>query len=206
VVKAADTAFLVRELRKRKDGTVLFICDSMTLPEVIRQLGGPVLPADAGGFDNLFVLTITGGETSCLHLHYGQRAYAVTSGGKGSLMEIDFVRSGGLAGMLTQVEGKVVFNGSSAQVNSPSSGYTRKLDPQEIATLQSAAESAARQQTTGGPGALRDAYQYEIHITANDGKTYHVTEHGESAGTPTSALAEWVRQECERIWEYRTQK
>ena len=38
MVKAADTAFLVRELRKRKDGTVLFICDSMTLPEVIRQL------------------------------------------------------------------------------------------------------------------------------------------------------------------------
>jgi hypothetical protein len=154
----------------------------------------------------LFLLTIAGGQASCLYSRHGQSAHTATSGGKESVMEIDFVRSGGLAGMLTQVEGKVVFNGSSAQVTSPSSGDTRKLDPQEVTTLQSAAELAAKQQTTGGPGVLRDAYQYEIRITGNDGRTYQVTEHGESTGTPTSALAEWVRQECERIWEHRTQK
>ncbi len=121
-------------------------------------------------------------------------------------MEINFTRSGGFAGMLTQIEGKVVFSGGNAQVSSGSSGYARKLSPQEAAILRSGAEAAAKQQITSSPGAVRDGYQYDIRVTTDDGKTRQVTEHGESADAPMSALAEWVRKECDKIWEHRTQK
>jgi hypothetical protein len=126
---------------------------------------------------------------------------------KESIMEINFMRSGGFAGMLTQIEGKVVFDDNSAQVTSNPSGYMRKLNQQETAALRSAAEAVAKQQTSANdPGPMRDAYQYDIRVTTNDKKTYEITEHGESANPSVHSLTDWVRKECDKIWEYRTQK
>ena len=115
-------------------------------------------------------------------------------------MELEFVRSGGFAGMATQVEGKVTLDGTAGQVTS-SSGYNRKLTSEEAAKLQSMADAALSQSAgPSGPGELRDGYQYDLTITTGDGKKRSIVTHGDSGVT---GIFSWVRTECENIWKFR---
>ncbi|HLL77355.1 MAG TPA: phosphoglycerate mutase family protein, partial [Pyrinomonadaceae bacterium] len=67
----------IRELTKRVEahagGAVLIVGHSNSVPEVIRALGGDVVPKiDEGSFDDLFVVTVYGdGRAKVAHLKYG---------------------------------------------------------------------------------------------------------------------------------------
>jgi phosphohistidine phosphatase SixA len=67
----------VRELTKRVEshagGAVLIIGHSNSVPDVIRMLGGDVVPKiDESKFDDLFVVTVYGGgRAKVVHLKYG---------------------------------------------------------------------------------------------------------------------------------------
>ncbi|MES1258639.1 MAG: hypothetical protein ABUS51_09415 [Acidobacteriota bacterium] len=116
-------------------------------------------------------------------------------------MELEFARSGGFAGMATQVAGNVTLHGSAGQVTGPA-GYHRKLNPEETAKLLSLANAALKQpDSPGGSGDLRDGYQYDITVITGDGKKHAIVTHGDAAVT---GIFGWVRTECENIWKFRT--
>jgi hypothetical protein len=50
---------------------------------------------------------------------------------------------------------------------------------------------------------MRDAYQYDIRITRDDGTRQEFVIHGESAPA-LSGVLDWIRGECDRIWAYKT--
>jgi hypothetical protein len=123
-------------------------------------------------------------------------------------MQIKFVRSGGIAGAATNVEGVVKFGDDGVQVNSDVAKYDRKLPAEEAEQLRSAADAASRATAKGAagaePSAIRDGYQYEITILTNDGKTHGLTLDGEGGISPEIAnLGNWVRQETQKIWSHK---
>jgi hypothetical protein len=119
-------------------------------------------------------------------------------------MELTFSRSGGFAALPLGIGGKVTFQGKVARVTSEG-GYQRDLTPDEIRTLQTAAANLPEKQSAGGPGQLRDAYQYDIRITRDDGRTQELVAHGESSAEMDGIL-DWVRSECDRIWAHKTRQ
>ena len=124
-------------------------------------------------------------------------------------MQIAFVRSGGFAGMATRVEGAVQFDEHGARVSSGAAGYARDLAPEEAQKLRAAADPqgfANAGSQPAGPGALRDAFQYDITVTTKDGKTHKLTQHGDPTVPGPNALLEWVKQEADRIWTHRLEK
>jgi phosphohistidine phosphatase SixA len=73
-VEARATADLVKQLRARPAGQVIFIAGhNNTVPEIIAALGGPQLPIiPETEYDNLFVLTVNGdGTARLLKMKYG---------------------------------------------------------------------------------------------------------------------------------------
>lgn len=73
-VEAAKTAELVKQLRSRKPGEVIFIAGhNNSVPEIIAALGGPKLPIiPESEFDNLYILTVqSDGSAKLLKLKYG---------------------------------------------------------------------------------------------------------------------------------------
>jgi len=67
----ASTERLARELAAR-DGTVLVVGHSNTVPAAIAALGGPRLEIDDKTFDDLFVVTLVDGKfAGFAHLKYG---------------------------------------------------------------------------------------------------------------------------------------
>jgi phosphohistidine phosphatase SixA len=73
-VEAGKTADLVKQLRSRKSGEVIFIAGhNNSVPEIIAALGGPKLPIiPETEFDNLYILTVAGdGSAKLLKLKYG---------------------------------------------------------------------------------------------------------------------------------------
>jgi broad specificity phosphatase PhoE len=73
-VEAAKTAELVKQLRARKSGEVIFIAGhNNSVPEIIAALGGPQMPIiPETEFDNLYILTIqSDGSAKLLKLKYG---------------------------------------------------------------------------------------------------------------------------------------
>jgi phosphohistidine phosphatase SixA len=200
IVKAADEVGLVQALR-HGHGSVLVVGHSDTIPAVIAALGGPPVTMGEMDFGNLFVLALMEPGPGILHLRYGQAALAAgVSGGKAQVMEIDFLRSGGFAGAATQVDGKVVLSNGGGEVTS-GSGYRRQLSGGEASILSSGA-AAAQQSPPNGPGAVRDGYQYDIHIRSGDAQSRSVTLYGEAS----AKIAGWIAEECQRIWDYRAQK
>jgi hypothetical protein len=133
---------------------------------------------------------------------------------KGNLvMQIQFVRAGGFAGPATRVAGTLTLEDAAAHVASEGSGYHRDLPASEADPLRTAARLAKLETTQGAPASspfVPDAYEYRIAITAEDGKTYTFTVHGEGASpqanrlAPNAAqLAHWIQQETQSIWQYR---
>jgi phosphohistidine phosphatase SixA len=73
-VEAKKTAELVKEIRSRNTGQVIFIAGhNNTVPEIIAALGGPQLPIiPEEEFDNLYILTVlSDGSAKLLKMKYG---------------------------------------------------------------------------------------------------------------------------------------
>jgi hypothetical protein len=123
-------------------------------------------------------------------------------------MQIKFVRSGGLAAMPgLNVEGRL------ATVSSEAVKYRRDLTGPEAEQLRTAADpvaiSRAKSALASRPSAARDAYQYEITIATEDGKTHKVTLNA-AGGQELSQMApglgqlvQWIDQESQRIKAHR---
>ncbi len=206
-VMSAETDSLVAKLRAVEQGTVLVIGHSNTVPALILRLGGPRVAIPEQEFDDLFVLTITHNQTSYLKLHYGQMSQGVTAQNKKEpKMELSFVRSGGLAGAMTQVEGKVIVSSGGTEVTSDAVGYKRTLKAEETTMLESAVKASTNQTASPDAQLVRDGYQYEIRVTDNDGKTRELTRQGESSSRNGDSLLDWVSKECSKIWEFRISK
>jgi len=72
-VEAKNTADLVKQIRARKAGEVIFIAGlNNTVPEIIAALGGPKLPIiPETEYDNLYILTVlSDGSAKVLKLKY----------------------------------------------------------------------------------------------------------------------------------------
>ncbi len=73
-VEAKNTAELVKQIRARNTGQVIFIAGhNNSVPEIIAAMGGPQLPIiPETEFDNLYILTVhTDGSAKLLKLKYG---------------------------------------------------------------------------------------------------------------------------------------
>ncbi len=78
-VEAAKTSELVKQIRARNAGQVIFIAGhNNSVPEIIAALGGPQLPIiPEGEFDNLYILTVqSDGSAKLLKMKYGSPAIA----------------------------------------------------------------------------------------------------------------------------------
>jgi len=75
-VEAKETSELVKQIRSRNAGQVIFIAGhNNSVPEIIAALGGPQLPIiPEAEFDNLYILTIQGdGSARLLKMKYGSQ-------------------------------------------------------------------------------------------------------------------------------------
>jgi hypothetical protein len=126
---------------------------------------------------------------------------------KGSnVVQIKFVRSGGMAGRATRVEGAVTFNTDGAIVISDDGKYHRNLPLAQAEQLRSAAGAAVDVgKTEKKPSPVRDAFSYLVTIVTEDGKTHQITLDN-SAGPKASGLSDWVQMETQKIWEHRIGK
>ena len=73
-VEAKKTTDLVKQIRARNTGQVIFIAGhNNSVPEIIAALGGPQLPIiPETEYDNLYILTVQGdGSAKLLKLRYG---------------------------------------------------------------------------------------------------------------------------------------
>jgi hypothetical protein len=111
-------------------------------------------------------------------------------------MEMIFVRSGGFAGVATDVEGKVTFASRSARVTAGPS-YKRELSENETLELRESMMQVS-QNLAGVPSKRPDSFQFDIRIVGDDGSSRSVTVH-DGAKLGSNYLADWVRQECNRI-------
>jgi len=80
-IDAKDTAELVKQIRARNAGQVIFIAGhNNTVPEIIAAMGGPKLPIiPETEYDNLYILTVhSDGQARLIKMKYGS---AVTPAG-----------------------------------------------------------------------------------------------------------------------------
>ncbi len=83
-VEAKATAELVKQLRARPAGQVIFIAGhNNTVPDIIAELGGPRFPIiPETEYNNLYVLTVSGdGSARLLKMKYGSAAVPVGNQG-----------------------------------------------------------------------------------------------------------------------------
>jgi hypothetical protein len=132
------------------------------------------------------------------------------------VMQIKFVRSGGVAAMpgLT-VEGTIELGDQAPAVTSDAAKYRRDLAGPEADELRSAAApgamSTAKSALASRSAAPRDAYHYEISVATSDGKTQRIALNaagGEEVGhvaPGVGRLVRWIDQEAQRIKEHRLQ-
>ena len=76
-VEAKETTELVKQLRSRKTGEVIFLAGhNNTVPEIIAAMGGPKLPIiPETEYDNLYILTVqSDGSAKLIKMKYGSAA------------------------------------------------------------------------------------------------------------------------------------
>jgi len=206
VIPAPNNKELVESVRKIQDGTVVIVGHSNTIPGIIAELGGPSSVAiPETEFDNLFVLTLDTSGTSFLRLHYGLNSgvkQSLLPQDRGRVMQMEFSRSGGFAGMATSISGVVTFQENAGEVSS-SNGYHRVLTAAEAGSLQKTlAQPGVRSPSTNTN--LRDAYQYNVVLKLENKKSQSfVLQEGAPEGN-TNPLLSWIMHECQRIWDHRT--
>ena len=82
-VEAKKTTELVKQIRARNAGQVIFIAGhNNSVPEIIAALGGPQLPIiPEEEFDNLYILTVqSDGAAKLLKMKYGSPILATGQG------------------------------------------------------------------------------------------------------------------------------
>ena len=127
-----------------------------------------------------------------------------------NVVRLTFTRSGGFVaapGMV--VSATVEVDERRTRVTAPG-GYTRDVPVSEAAALRriDPAQLTALESKQPPPtSAQADQYQYEITIEVAGGRKHTLTvSERAAAGDPgVAALLDWVRQECEKIWEHRIQ-
>src|SRR5262249_46748569 len=199
VIPATNNHELVESVRKIQSGTVVIVGHSNTIPSIIAELGGPssVVIAESE-FDNLFVLTLGPPATSFLRLHYG-----LNSGGKqlslrqdrGRVMQMEFSRSGGFAGMATSINGVVTFQQDAGEVSS-SNGYHRVLTSAETDLLRKTLAQPDIRSSSANTN-LRDAYQYHIVLKLENKKSQSFILQEGAPGANENSLLSWIVQECQ---------
>ena len=120
-----------------------------------------------------------------------------------SVVQIRFVRSGGIAGNMTSVEGVVDLTSETPSVTSAGT-YSRKLAPDEVESLRCAVETPAKCAEPARPP-VPDGYTYDVFITQKDGKVVPLKfqpENQEQHGI-SPELESWVQEEVRRIWDFR---
>ncbi len=120
-----------------------------------------------------------------------------------SVVQIRFVRSGGIAGSMTSVEGVVDLKSGTPSVTS-AGNYDRKLAPDEVERLRCAVDTSAKCAEPGRPP-MPDGYTYDVFITQKDGKVRSLKfqpENKEQQGI-SPELTSWVQEEVRRIWDFR---
>jgi len=83
-VDAKETAALVKQIRSRNAGQVIFIAGhNNTVPEIIAAMGGPQLPIiPETEYDNLYILTVySDGPARLLKMKYGSAVMPVGNQG-----------------------------------------------------------------------------------------------------------------------------
>lgn len=220
-IAARDTKSLVEAIRNERTGPLLVVGHGNTIPEVIAALGGPPVSFAEGEYNQFLVLAVSAQQASLLRLRYGKAPEHApptpSSPGKmledrSKVMKISFVRSGGFAGPATNVEGEIVFDDKGARIVAPG-GYERKLAPEEAQQLRAAADPArlaAAQRAAAQPGNMRDAFQYDISVSTNDGKTHTLTvgdpDRLKSASPEMGQLMTSIQDEIDKIWAHRAGK
>src|SRR5579871_2772916 len=139
-VKKTEAADVAAVIRAKSSGTILVVGHSNTIPDIISQLGGTSFPIEELEFDNLAILIRDRGRTSTVHLRYGDFA----SGGR-QVMEISFVKSGGIS-PITRVQGTINLNDGAAKVTGDAS-YHRQLAPEERDSIKQGADPTLLSQT-----------------------------------------------------------
>jgi broad specificity phosphatase PhoE len=216
-IDADQTSVLVDAIRKHQNGVVVAVGHSNTVPNIIAALGGPPVQIGEAEFDNLFVVSIAGGDVNVVRLRYGAgvtSTQAPVSTRRSRVMKISFVRSGGLAAMPgLSVEGVVDLDDRGAKVTSASSKYQRELPTAEVEQLRLAADPArmsqARAVLASPSRKLHDAYQYDITVATSDGKSQKLTfnaaggDEFDQAAPGLGRMVRWIDNEAQRIKEHR---
>jgi hypothetical protein len=125
---------------------------------------------------------------------------------KGRLMKMTFARSGGFAGRATNVQGAVEFDSKGGHVTAEDAGYYRELPVAEATRLETLVTELTAGDKPPGARPMPDAYQYEISIAPDVGKTRTLVLQHDGVGVDTSAGSElfgWVQSEAQRIWDYK---
>jgi phosphohistidine phosphatase SixA len=216
--KLSDNVAIVKAIREHASGTLLVVGHSNTVPEIISRLGGPVVSIGETEFDNLFVLTISGGQTSLLRLRYGSSAASMPASGmlnqRSPVVQITFVRSGGFAFPARRsVQGTIDLQDDHAEVSSEAA-YHRVLAPDEAQQLRAGADpgelSKAAGQIAARTRGAADLDHYQITVKTKDGKTQDVSLNTSGASnelqgvSPAVAkLLRWLQEEAQRIQEHR---
>jgi len=130
---------------------------------------------------------------------------------KNKIMEISFVKSGGLAGPMTRVQGTIHLKDGGAEVTGDAA-YHRRLAPAETEMLRAGADphslsqTANRLATTQNAGrGTGDIEHYTITVTTADGKTHNVSLNApggadmEAVAAPTAKFLSWLQQESQNI-------
>jgi hypothetical protein len=129
------------------------------------------------------------------------------------VMKIEFKRSGGFS-PITNASGVVEFTDGNAEVRSSNGTYSRQLAPDEVAKLRTAADPATLAATAGTAGssndALRDGFQYDITVTAKDGKqqslrinTAGPSSNVQNLSSGSAHLLQWIQGESQKILTHR---
>ena len=165
--KKTEAVDLATAIHKRSSGAVLIVGHSNTVPQVISLLGGPSYQIGEGEFDNLFILTISQGHVSVVRLRYGNQGPAPVFGEseRTSTMQISFVKSGGLSGAMTRVQGTINLKDGQPEINGDSA-YHRELALPEIEMLRAGAEPECfPRQRPNSPPSRPEAWAWAIWST-----------------------------------------
>lgn len=177
-----------------------------------------VLPGD--DCNDLFILIPGNGQTSALRLLYGAKCAVPARKSKAAerkrIVEISFVKSGGIAGPMTRVQGTVHFNHDVAQVTGDAA-YSRQLAPDETEMLRAGANPDSLKQTAsqlaakqGSSHGAADIEHYTITVKTADGKTHNIslnsTGGSEPGVSPAAAkFLSWLQKESQSILQAKMQ-
>jgi len=125
-------------------------------------------------------------------------------------MEISFVKSGGFAGPMTRIQGKINLRDGAAEVTGDAS-YHRQLDANETQMLRAGAEPSLLSETgkqiaaaPGGRGAA-DLEHYTVTVKTSDGKTQEISlnipggPENQSIAPAAAHFLNWLQSEAQKI-------